>query len=161
MLRFTVRDLLWLAVVIVVGAAVLVTRSGREQERQAVIQRASQQELEAIGARYKVAKGEFEFHVARWHSPPPRAHGFYHWSVDETCGAIERLAYASEASNALETQVEDLKSALELAEFVLANMREKYAEDVLAVHRAQYTQAGIAAQLRRAEQNLAAARATR
>lgn len=163
MFRFTIRDVLWLTVVVVVGAAVLVTRSGRESDRRAVTRRASAQELEAIRDRYKAAKLEFEFHVTRWHSPPPpeRAFGFYHWPVDDTCGAIERLAYATEACNDLETQVTDLKSALELAEYVLSTMLEKHAEESLAVHRAQYTRAGIEAQLKRAEQHLTAAPATR
>src|SRR4051794_7912721 len=163
MLRFTIRDLVWLMVVITVGAAAFVTRLGRENDRQAVMRRASEQELVAIGDRYKAAKGEFDFHVTRWHSPPSpeRAFGFYHWPVDDTCGAIERLACATEASNDLETQVKDLKSALDLAEYMLSTMMEKYAENVLAVHRAQYTRAGIEAQLRRAQQDLTAAGATR
>jgi hypothetical protein len=161
--RLTIRDLVWLMVVVVVGAAVFVTRSGRENDRVAVTRRASEQELVAIQDRYKSAKAEFEFHVTRWHSPPPpeRASGLYHWPVDDTCGAIERLAYSTQAINDLETQVKDLKSALELAEYVLSTMVEKYGEDVLAVHRAQYTRAGIEAQLSRAEQDLATARATR
>ena len=163
MLGFTIRDVLWFMVVVAIGVAVWFERSAQENDRRAATRRASDQELEAIGARYRAAKLEFEFHVTRWHSPPPpeRAFGFYHWPVDDTCGAIERLAYASDASNDLETQVKDLKSALELAEYVLSTMLEKHAEDVLAIHRAQYTRAGIEAQLRRAEQDLTGARATR
>jgi hypothetical protein len=163
MSRFTIRDVLWLTVVVAMGVAVWFERSAQDNDRRAAIHRASEQELAAISARYKAAKGEFDFHVTRWHSPvpPERAFGFYHWPVDDTCGAIERLAYATEASNDLETQVKDLKSALELAEFVLSMLLEKVAEDVLAVHRAQYTRAGVEAQLRRAEQDLTAARTVR
>ena len=32
MFRFTIRDILWLTVVVMVGAAVFVTRSGREND---------------------------------------------------------------------------------------------------------------------------------
>jgi len=161
MCRITIRNVLWLTVVVGMGVAVWFERSAQDSDRRVAIHRASEQELEAIRARYKAAKGEFEFHVKRWHSPPPERVGFYHWPVNDTCGAIERFAYASDASNDLETQVKDLKSALELAEYVLSTMQEKHSEDVLAVHRVQYTRAGIEAQLRRAEQDLAAARATR
>jgi hypothetical protein len=52
--RFTIRDLVWL--VVVVGTAACVARSGRESDRQAVMRRASEQELEAIGARYRASK---------------------------------------------------------------------------------------------------------
>ena len=161
MFRFTIRDILWLTVVVVVGAAVFVTRSGRENDLKVATQRASEQELEAIRARYKAAKGEFEWHVTRWHSPGSERAFEYRWSVDQTCGAIERFAQATEMSNDLETQVKDLTSALELTQFLLSTVLEKNADDVLAVHRVQYTRAGIEAQLRRAQQNLAAARATR
>src|SRR5690349_6209514 len=144
MFRFTIRDVLWLIVVVGISVAVWFERSAQQNHRLAVTHRASEQELESISARYRAAKGEFDFHVTRWHSPvpPERAFGFYHWPVDDTCGAIERLAYATEASNDLETQVKDLKSALELAEYVLSTMKEKFAEDVLGVNRAQYTRAG-------------------
>lgn len=161
MLPFTFRDVLWLIVVLGMSVAVWFERSAQDKARLAVAHRASEQELEAIRARYRAAKGEFEFHVTRWHSPPPPDRAFYHWSVDDTCGAIERLAYASDASTDSETQVKDLKSALELAEYVLSTMLEKYSEDVLAVHRVQYTKAGIEAQLRRAEQALTTAREAR
>lgn len=161
MFRFTIRDLVWLIVVVVVGTAAFVTRSGRENDRLAVMRRASEQELVAIRDRYRAAKGEFDFHMTLWHSPPPeRAFGHY-WSVDDTCGAMERLAFATEASNDLETQVKDLKSALELAGFVLSTVLEKSPDDPLAVPRVRYTRAGIEMQLSRAEQDLAAAQAVR
>lgn len=159
MLRFSIRDVLWLTIVIVAGAAAFVTRSGRKNDLQAVAQRASQQELTAIRDRYKTAKGEFEWHVTRWHLPGSGRPFEYPWSVESTCGAIERFAYAAETCNDLETQIKDLKSALELTEYVLTTVLEKSPDDPLAIPRAQYTKAGIEAQLRRAEQNLAAARA--
>jgi hypothetical protein len=163
MFRFSIRDVLWLMVVVGLGVAVWFERSAQENDRRAATRRASDQELAAISARYKAAKGEFEWRVTSWHASRPERpdHYSYTWLVDGTCGAIERFAHATEISNDLETQVKDLTSALELAQDLLSTTLEKHADNIEAVHRAQYTRAGIEAQLRRAEQDLTAARATR
>jgi hypothetical protein len=161
MCRFTIRDVLWLTVVVVVGAAVLVTRSRRESDRLAVMRRASEQELAAIRDRYQAAKGEFEWYVKRWHSPGSERAFEHPWSIEQTCGAIERFAQATESCNDLETQVQDLTSARELTQYLLSTIREKNADDILGVHRTQFTLAGIETHLRRAEQNLTAAEPTR
>jgi hypothetical protein len=135
MFRFSIRDVLWLTVVVVVGAAVFVTRSGQENDRQAATHRASEQELEAIRARYRSAKGEFEWHVTRWHSPGSERAFEYRWSVENTCAAVERFAHATKVCNDLETQVKDLTSALELTEYLLSTVLEKHADDLAAVYR--------------------------
>ena len=165
MFHFTIRDGLWLMVV-VVGAAVFVTRSGRENDRRAVMRRASEQELEAIGARYKAAKAEFEWHVTRWHSPGSERAFEYRWSIDGTCSAIERFAYAAETSSDLETQVKDLRTAQELALYLasyLMGKKDEYDDVKLSppFYRIQYTCADIEGRLRRAEQELTATQATR
>jgi hypothetical protein len=64
-------------------------------------------------------------------------------------------------SNDLETQVKDLASALELAQYLVSTTLEKHPDDIRAVYRAEYTRAGIEARLRRAEQDLAVARPKR
>jgi hypothetical protein len=161
MLRFTIRDVIWLVVVVAVGVAVWFERSGQDRDRQAAVRRASDQELAAISARYKAAKAQFDWLVTRWHSPGSERTLEYRWPIDDTCGGIERLTYATETCNDLETQVKDLRSALGLAEYLLTMVLEKRPDDVLAVDRIQYTQAGLEAELSRAEQDLAAARATR
>src|SRR5262245_30396456 len=110
--RFTIRDALWLTVVLVMGTAIFVTRSARENDRRSATLRASDQELEAINARYKAARGEFEWQDTRWHSS-----GSGRWSVSDACDAIERFAHATETRNDLETRVKDLASALEFAQY--------------------------------------------
>jgi hypothetical protein len=161
MFGFTIRDVLWLMVVVGMSVAVWFERSARDNDRRAATHRASEQELEAIGARYRAAKGEFEWHVTRWHSPGSERAFEYRSSIENTCGAIERFAHATETCNDLPTQVKDLTSALELTQYLLSTILEKNADDFLAVHRAQYTRAGIEAQLRRAEQSLTAAQVAR
>ena len=110
MFRFTIRDLLWLMVVVVVGATLFVMPSRRENGRRTATQRASDQELEAISVRYKAAKGEFEFHETRRYGSGPG------WSASEICDAIERFAQAAEARDDLEARVKDLASALNFAQ---------------------------------------------
>jgi hypothetical protein len=166
MIRFTIRDLVWLIVVVVVGTAAFVARSGRESDRRGVMRRASEQELEAIRARYKAAKAEFEWHMTRWHSPGSERAFEYRWSIDGTCSAIERFAYAAETSSDLETQVKDLRTALELAEYLASYLMGKQDEfaDVKTsppFYRIQYTRADTERRLRRAEQNLTTARQAR
>jgi len=156
--RFTIRDLAWLMVVVVVGAAVFVTRSGRENDRRAVMRRASEQELVAIGARYRAAKGEFEWYATH------RDLAGVRWLIDYGCNAIERFAYATETGNDLETRVKDLARALELAQYLEGVTQDKYEKDLepmKTVHRVQYTRAGIEVRLRRAKEDLTAARGTR
>jgi hypothetical protein len=48
MFHFTIRDVLWLMVVVTVAAAVLYTRSARESDLRQATRRAEDQEMEAI-----------------------------------------------------------------------------------------------------------------
>jgi len=108
--------------------------------------------------RYEAAKGEFEFHANRRYGTGPG------WSPEEICGAIERFAQAAEARDDLEARVKDLAEALEFAQGEASITLDKYEQRVdpaNAVYRYQYTRADIEARLRRAEQDLAAAQATR
>jgi hypothetical protein len=66
MFRFTIRDLLWLTVVVAMAAAVFFTRSARERDLRQATRRASDQEMEAANARYEAAKGAFDMERGRW-----------------------------------------------------------------------------------------------
>ena len=163
MFRFTIRDSLWLIVVLAMIVAVWFERSARESNRRAVTHRASDQELEAISARYKAAKGEFDWHVTRWHSPGSERAFEYRWSVDDTCGAIERFAHATELENDPESKAKDLASALSFAQYLasyLMGKKDEYADVKTSppFYRIQFTCADIEVRLRRAEQDLTAAR---
>jgi len=158
MFRFTIRDVLWLTVVLAMTAAVLYTRSARVNDLQAAMGRSSAQELELITARYKAAKGEFDWQDMRWHSG-----GSGVW--DDPFEEIERLAHAvEELRDDPELRVKELARALELAQHVASAALDKYehgTETASGVYYAQYTSADIEARLRRAERELATARATR
>jgi hypothetical protein len=158
MFRFTIRDWLWLMVVVVVGTTLFVMPSRRENGQRTATRSVSEQELETIRVRYEAAKGEFDFHVAR-------TMGSGVWpSADEYCGAIERFALAAEARDDLETRVKDLAEALKFAQQKVSSTLDKYEADVYPaneVYRFQYTRADIEARLRRAEQDLAASQVTR
>jgi hypothetical protein len=158
MFRFTIRDLRWLIVAVIVGAALFVTRSERPNGRRTATRGNSDEELEAIKVRYKAAKGEFDFHATRMEGTGPG------WSADEICAAIERFAEAAEARDDLETRVKDLAEALTFAQREASMSLARYEHGgaaANAVYRHQYTRADIEARLRRAQQDLAAAQATR
>jgi hypothetical protein len=154
MFRLTIRDALWLTVVVAMAAAVLYTRSARVNDLQAAMRRAAEQELEAVNARYKAAKGEFHWVV--WLANSNRlSHG-------HACDAAERLARAVEEMGDLELRVSELAKVLEVAQSQVSVVQEKYEHGTASafmVYRVQYTRADVEARLRRAKEELAVARA--
>ena len=158
MFRLTIRDGLWLVVAVVVPATVFVMSSRRENGRSFVTRGASPQELETIKVRYKAAKGAFDAHASR-------VSGSGIWpSADEYCGAVERFAQATEASDDLEARVKDLADALKFVQEKASTSLDKFeqgAEQANEVYRYQYSRADMEARLRRAERDLAAAQPTR
>ena len=157
MFRFTIRDAMWLTLVVAMGAAILFSRWARENDGPAAKHRASAQEIEAANARYKAAKGEFQWQASQ--------HGYnQHWSVGDGFDAAERLAHAVEEMPDLELRVKELAKALEFAQPQVSIIQDKYEQNVepaSMLYRAQYTSADLEARLRRAEQELAAARANK
>lgn len=158
MFRFTVRDGVWLLLVIVVGAILLVMPLRRKIGRQKALRHVSEPERETIRVRYEAAKGEFDFHVAR-----NRGSGIWP-SAGEYCASVERFADAAEARDDLEARIRDLASALDFVQHKASASLEKYENEVdpaSEVYRYQYTRADMEARLKRAERDLAAAQATR
>jgi hypothetical protein len=157
MFRFTIRDALWLTVVMAMAGALLYPRTPRVNDLPVQTRRASPQEIEAVNARYKAAKGEFEWQAAQY--------GYnQHWSFSDGFDAADRLAHAVEAMPDLELRVRESAKALEFAQSIVSIVQDKYehgAEHAFMLYRAQYTRADLEARLRRAEQKLAAARANK
>ena len=65
--QFTIRDVLWLIVVLAMAAGVFYTRSAPRVTCEWQLRRASDQEMEAVNARYEAAKDEFEAWMSWWH----------------------------------------------------------------------------------------------
>jgi hypothetical protein len=151
MFRFTIRDALWLTVVMAMAGALLYPRTPRVNDLPVQTRRASPQEIEAVNARYKAAKGEFEWQAAQY-------------GYSDGFDAADRLAHAVEAMPDLELRVRESAKALEFAQSIVSIVQDKYehgAEHAFMLYRAQYTRADLEARLRRAEQKLAAARANK
>src|SRR4051794_13026820 len=100
MFRFTIRDAMWLTLVVAMGAAIWFSRWARENEGRSARHRASAQEIEAANARYEAAKGEFDQH-SDW-----PGYGFSRDATD-VCDAIERFAHATEMKNDPELRIKD------------------------------------------------------
>lgn len=159
MFRFTIRDALWLTVVLGMAAAVLFTRLARERDLRQATRRASDQEMEAASARYEAAKGAFDMELRRWFGAGTGLAP----SVSDACEAIERFAYATEEMPDPELRVKQLARALDAAQQVLSQQIYEIETEVASpmnpdLYRAKYTRADMEARLRRAEQDLAAAR---
>jgi hypothetical protein len=157
MFRFTIRDVIWLTVVIAIGIAFMLERSARVNDRIAVVRSATDDEREALNSRFVAAKAECHQRMTSW-----RAHRSGRMSVDEICETIERYAEAAEeAPEPADVRVKELRHALEAARVIAENTKEKYEADVELVttlHRTQYTCADVEARLKRVEAELAAAR---
>jgi len=165
MIRFTIRDAIWLVAVIIMGVAVFLTRSAREKDRRTVVHRATEQENEAGNMRYKAAKDGLESQLNLLNSA--RApFGSDHYLYLGSCDAIERFAHATELKNDPESKAKDLATALNFAQYLASHLMERQDEwaDVKTsppFYRIQYTCADIEIRLRRAEQEPARSRETR
>jgi hypothetical protein len=158
MFRFTIRDALWLTVLLATAAAVFFARSAPMNDLPVATHRASNQEIEAANARYKAAKGEFEWQVSESTSYNQR------WEASDAFDAAERLAHAVEELPDPELRVKELAKALEFVQPQVSIIRDKYEHEVepaFMLYRAQYISADLEARLRRVEQELAAARASK
>src|SRR5688572_13366379 len=106
-MRFTIRDVLWLTVVVALVGALLLERHERRNERLVTVNWTSEEEQEWAKEKFKAAKSEFE--QLKSHSRGTGAPR----NVDETCSIIERFAQAAEELPAdPETRLKELEVAL-------------------------------------------------
>ena len=155
MFPFTIRDWLWLIVVVVVGTTAFFIPLGPNDRRMG-LRRTSKQNEELISARYEAAKGVFEWWISSVY--------LQHRSLTEECEATERFARTAELNDDLEQRVKDLANALKNAQQLASITLDKYENEVeppQAVYRTQYVRADIEVRLRRAEQDLAVAQGRR
>ena len=150
MFRFTIRDLLWLTVVVALVGALVIERRWRSNEQIATVHWASEEEQEWAKERFKAAKSEFEQMKSFTHRTGPA-------SVD-TCSIIERYAQAAEELPAdPETRLKELEAALAYAKEVESITHEKYnaeVEPLMYLNRTQYTRAEVETRLKRVQREL-------
>jgi hypothetical protein len=151
MFRFTIRDLLWLTVVVALVGALVIERRWRSNDQIATVHWASEEEQEWAKERFKAAKSEFEQY---------ESHRVGTWapSVDDTCSVIERFAQAAEELPAdPETRLKELEAALAYAKEVESTTHEKYNAEVaplMYLNRTQYTRAEVETRLKRVQREL-------
>jgi hypothetical protein len=118
MFRFSVRDVLWLTVVVAIGVAFMLERSKRLNDRLTVVRRATDDEHEALNSRFVAAKAECHQRMTYWRGPRSGR-----MSVDETCQTIERYAEAAEeAPEPADVRAKELTHALEAVEARLSRV---------------------------------------
>lgn len=151
--RFTIRDLIWLTVIVGLGAALLIQRQERRNDQQAFARWTSEGEREWLNARFESAKGELEQIMAMTHGTGPGM------SLDAICSAIERFAEAAEQMPAsAETRKKAISTALEHARQLESVTRQKFehqVEPLMALKRTQYTCAEVEVRLKRVERDVA------
>src|SRR5688500_7631785 len=108
MFRFTIRDVIWLTVVIAIGIAFMLERAARQNDRLAVVRRATDDEREALSSRFVAARAECHQRMIYWRGPRSGR-----MSVDDTCATIERYAKAAEeAPEPADVRAKEISHAL-------------------------------------------------
>ena len=150
-MRFTIRDLLMLTVIVALIAALIIERQSRRNERLVTVNWTSEEEREWTKERFKAAKAEFE---------QTKAQNSFGRGLDleSTCGAIERFARSAEELPAdPETRVKELEAALAYAKDREAQSRDKFeqgSEPQFYLNRTQFTRAEVETLLKRVQREL-------
>ncbi len=157
MFRFTIRDVLWLTVVVGLVGALLIEWHARRNERLATVNWTSEEEREWAKEKFKAAKSEFVQLKSQIHGTgTPRI---------DACSIIERYAQAAEELPAdPETRLKELEAALAYAKELESSTHEKYnaeVEPLMYLNRTQYTRAEVETRLKRVQRESVLAKAQR
>jgi hypothetical protein len=155
MLRFTIRDVILLTVIVALLAALLMERQSRRNERLVTVNWASEEEREWAKVKFKAAKSEFDQFRGFAYGRTPGVHEF--------CSVIERFAQTAEVLPAdPEMRLKELEAALAFAKEQESVTRDKYDQEVEPLHalnRIEYTRADVETRLKRVQREVVLARA--
>ena len=149
-MRFTLRDVLLLTVIVALVVALLIERRARRDDQLATVRWTSEEEREWANERFKAAKAEFQQTESYWRGPHSGRADLF-----EACSAIERYAQAAEElpGNA-ETRAKELSAALSFAkdfETIIHEKVDNEVEPLYRLNRAQYTRADVETRLKRVQ----------
>ena len=151
-MKFSIRDVLWLTVVVALVGALVIERRWRSNDRIATVHWASEEEQEWAKEKFKAAKSEFEQFKSYF------VRGTWQPSVEEKCSVIERYAQAAEELPAdPPTRLKELESALAYAKELEFTTHDKYSakeEPLMYLNRTQYTRAEVETRLKRVQREL-------
>jgi hypothetical protein len=154
-MRFTIRDVVLVTVIVALATALLIERRTRHNYQIATVRWASEEEQEWARERFKAAKAEFQQVDRLWRG---RYSGLP-LSVSDACDAVERYAHAAEELPAdAETRTKEIAVALEFAKFLEITTQDKFNADVepqLSLNRTQYARAEVETRLKRVQRELA------
>jgi len=153
-MRFTIRDVVLVTVIVALVAAFLIERRARHNDQIATVRWASAEEQEWMRERFKAAKAEFQQVEKFWRG----GKGSQSLPVSDTCNAVERYAQAAEELPAdAETRSKEIAAALEFAKFLEITTQDKFNADVepqLYLNRVQYARAEVETRLKRVQREL-------
>jgi hypothetical protein len=149
-MRFTIRDVVLLTVIVALVGALFIERRARRNEQIATVHWASEEEQEWAKEKFKAAKSEFVWLKSQTHGTgTPRV---------DACSIIERFAQAAEELPAdPETRLKELEAALAYAKEVESTTHEKYnaeVEPLIYLNRTQYTRADVETRLKRVQREV-------
>jgi hypothetical protein len=155
-MRFSIRDVLWLTLVVGLVGALLIERYERRNERLVTVNWTSEEEQEWAKEKFQAAKSAFE-------QLKSYTRGNLSW-IDQ-CDIIERYARTAEELPAdPETRLKELEAALAYARELEATTKEKYdaeVEPLMYLNRTQYTRADVETRLKRVQREFVVAKSQR
>jgi hypothetical protein len=153
MWKFTIRDLLWLIVVVALSVGLIIERQSRRADQRALARSISEDEREWLTSRFEAAKAEYQARMQYW-----RGSHTGRMILDDACSAIERFAQAAEDLPAdPQIRVKELADALESARFLESITHEKFIHEIeplTALKRTQYALAEVQVRLKRVEREI-------
>src|SRR6476620_8570604 len=150
MFRFTIRDLLWLMVVVGLGIALVASYSWKRFQYQKASQIITYEYRESLNSQYEVAKIEFHRRT--------EAFGRGRMALSDYCDTVERFVKASsDAIESPEMRIEQYTSALHAVRELEDVTRSKIENDVepsYYLDRVQYTRFLIEGKITLAQQEV-------
>jgi len=160
MFRFTIRDVLWLTVVVGLSIALVVEHTWKSYTYHKVQQQSSDEYQALLDTRFEAVKSEFHHRMLYWRGPHSGR-----MSLPDTCDTIERFIDA--ACEAIESPAERIKQcevALDAARYLEQMTQSKYEDDVeplQVLERVRYTRYDVESKLNLAQREANAKQANR
>jgi hypothetical protein len=153
MFRFSIRDVLWLTVVVGLVTALIASHSWKHYQYQKASQIITDDYRESLNTQFEVAKSEFHRRMIFF-----REGGSGRYHLPDICESIERFVRAtSDSIESPEMRIEQYKSALDAARLLEDATRRKSEDDIEPAYyldRVRYTRSFVEGKIALAQQEM-------